>query len=192
MLSTSAIQDKTTAEWPTADWGTTEMKIEVIHKAVKIAVAIFCCMPAASTLAEDSFTVPETIVNVTIEPLRDGREMILTGAKIFFETAQSSYHVESQRERPELANRTQDVVILQSKLVRFGVHQLKFQSVEGAEIDLDTVQSRLKKNPLVLLLPSGASIHPQFAAALNPETVVAMRADSRRSPQRLVPRPNGG
>lgn len=167
------------------------METEVIRPTIKIAVSIFCCLPAASTLAEDVFTAPETIVNVTIEPLPNGQEMVLTGAKIFFTTAQSSYHVESQRERPDLANRTQDVAMLQSKLVRFGVHQLKFQSVEGEAIDLDKVQSRLKKNPLVLLLPSGASIHPQFAAALNPETVVAMRANRNPSSHRLVPRPNG-
>ena len=168
------------------------METAVILKTVKLAVAILCCVPATFTLAEDAFTAPETIVNVTIEPNRNGRELILTGAKIFFETAQSSYHVESQRERPDLANRTQDVAMLQSKLVRFGVHQLKFQSVDGEEIELGTVQSRLKKNPLVLFLPTGATIHPQLAAALNPEAVVAMRADSRQSPQRLVPLPNGG
>ncbi|NND97143.1 MAG: hypothetical protein HKN47_07435 [Pirellulaceae bacterium] len=160
--------------------------------AIYLAVVLFCCIPAPTTLAEDAFTSPETIVNVTIGPVGSGRDMIFTGAKLFFETARTSYHVESQRERPDLANRTQDVAMLQSKLVRIGVHQLKFQSVGGEEIDLEEVQSRLKKNPLALLLPAGASIHPQIAAALRPGTVVVTRADSRSTPQRLVPRPDGG
>lgn len=164
----------------------------MLRKTLNLVVAMLCCISATLAFAEDTFTSPETIVNVKIEPFGNGSEMILTGAKIFFETVQSSYHVESQRERPDLANRTQDVAMLQSKLVRFSVHQLRFQSVSGEEIDLETVQSRLKENPLALLLPSGASIHPQLAAALNPETIIVIRADGKSSAQRLVPRPKGG
>lgn len=160
------------------------------RKTLNLAIALYWCVPATPILAEDAFTAPETIVNVTIEPTGDGRDMILTGAKLFFETAQSSYHVESQRERPDLANRTQDIALLQSKLVRFGVHQLNFQSVGGEELSVDEVKSRLKKNPLALMLPFGASIHPQLAAAFNPDTVIVIRADGKPSPQRLIPRPD--
>ena len=162
------------------------------RKTLNLAVTMLCCIPAMLASADDTFTSPETIVNVKIEPSGNGSDMILTGAKIFFETVQTSYHVESQRERPDLANRTQHVAMLQSKILRVGVHQLKFQSVSGEEIDLETVQSRLKINPLVLLLPSGASIHPQLSAALKPETIVIIRADGKPSPHRLVPRPDGG
>jgi hypothetical protein len=164
----------------------------MIRDTLLVAMATLCFIATGSASAEDAFTSPKTIVNVTIEPAENGRETILTGAKLYFTTVQASYHVESQRSRPELANRTQDVALLQSKLVRFGTHQLRFQSVDGEAIDLDTVRARLKKNPVVLLLPSGASIHPQLAAALNPETVVVMRADGRHAPQPLIARPIGG
>lgn len=144
----------------------------------------------APAFADDTYTSPQTIVNVSIAAVSHGEDLIFTGAQIYFETVQSSYHVESQRNRVDLANRTQDVAILQSKLVRFGVHQLKFQTVAGNDLDIEGIKTRLNKNPLVLMLPAGASIHPQLAAALNPETVVATRADGRSRLQRLVPRPD--
>jgi hypothetical protein len=129
-------------------------------------------------------------VNVAIAPTSNGDDLIFTGAQIYFETVQSSYHVESQRDRPDLANRTQDVTILQSKLLRFGLYQLKFRTIAGDDLDIEDVKTRLKKNPLALMLPVGASIHPQLAATLNPDTVVVTRADGRSRLQRLVPRPD--
>lgn len=164
------------------------MTRSVLH----LAIMLFCSIATTTTHAEDTFTAPETIVNVKIEPFADGRQMILTGARLFFETTQASYHVESQREQSDLANRTQDVALLQSKLIRYGVHQLNFRSVGGEELSIDEVISRLKKNPLALMLPFGASIHPQLAAAFNPDTIIMIRADGKPSPQRLIPRPNGG
>jgi len=152
-----------------------------------IAVAVLACAPA---FADDTFTSPQTIVNVTITQSSNGSDMIFTGAELYFETVQSSYHLESQRDRLDLANRTQRVTMLQSKLVRFGVHQLKFRSVAGDDLDVEDVRARIQKNPLALMLPFGASIHPQLIAALNPDTIVVTRADRRPTPQRLVPRPD--
>lgn len=117
--------------------------------------------------------------------------MVFTGAQLYFETMQSAYHVETQRDRPDLANRTQDVALLQSKLVIFNVRQLKFRTVNGDDIDVEKVKERLKEHPLALMLPSGAKIHPQLAAALNPDTIVVSRAGPSKL-QRLVPRPDGG
>jgi len=170
-----------------------EMENAMTRHAFNLAVVLFCCMPAIPAFAEDTFTSPQTLVNVTIEPFGsgDGRDLVFTGAKLFYVTIQSAFHVESQRERPDLANRTQDVAILQSELVRYNVRQLRFHSAGGEEIDVEEVQSRLKKNPLALLLPDGASIHPQLAAVLNPETIVVTRSGSRATPQRLIPRPDG-
>lgn len=160
-----------------------------MRQTFTLMVAFFSFAPA---FADDTLTSPQTIVNVTIEPSGIGDDMIFTGAQLYFETTQSAYHVESQRDNPRLANRTQDVALLQSKIVRFGVHQLKFRSVAGEEITVEGVKTRLKKNPLALMLPFGASIHPQLANALNPDTVIVTRANSRHRPQRLVPRPDGG
>jgi len=164
-----------------------QMETALTRQTFALVVALFTCAPA---FADDTFTSPQTIVNVTIAPAPNGDDMIFTGAQLYFETMHSSYHIESQRDRPDLANRTQDVTILQSKLLRFGVHQLKFRSIAGEDLDIEDVKTRLKKNPLVLMLPVGASIHPQLAAALNPDTIVVARADRRSTLQRLVPRPD--
>jgi hypothetical protein len=150
-------------------------------------IAFFSCIPA---FADDKFTSPQTIVNVAITPTANGNELIFTGAQIYFETVQSSYHVESQRDRPDLANRTQDVNILQSKLLRFGVRQLNFRTIAGDELDIEDVKTRLQKNPLALMMPVGASIHPQLAATMNPGTVVVTRVEGRSKLQHLVPRPD--
>ncbi|WP_153555630.1 hypothetical protein [Roseimaritima sediminicola] len=151
-------------------------------------VALFSFGPA---IADDMFTSPQTIVNATIEPSRSGGHMVFTGALLYFETVQSAYHVEMQRDQPSLANRSQDVALLQSKLVIFNVRQLKFRTVNGDDIDVEKAKERLKENPLALILPGGAKIHPQLAAALNPDTIVVSRA-GRSKLQRLVPRPDGG
>ncbi|QDS93577.1 hypothetical protein FF011L_23500 [Roseimaritima multifibrata] len=149
-------------------------------------VALFICVAA---FADDTFTSPQTIVSAEITPVPNRDGLIFTGAQLSFSTVHSPYHVESQRGRPDLANRIQDVTILESKIVRFGVNQLKFCSVAGTELEIEEVKTRLKENPLALLLPFGASIHPQLVAALDPKTIVVIRADRKANPQRLVPRP---
>lgn len=150
-------------------------------------VALFICVTA---FADDTFTSPQMIVNAEITPVASGVGVIFTGAQLSFNTVHSPYHVESNRGRPDLANRIQDVTILESKIVRFGVNQLKFRSVAGKELEIEEVKARLKENPLALLLPFGASIHPQLVAALDPKTIVVVRADRKANPQRLVPRPD--
>lgn len=152
-------------------------------------IALYSVAPA---VAEDTFTSPQAFVNVTIEPSHNGKDMIFTGVHLYFEMTQSAYHVEAQRDRPDLANRTQEVTLLQSKLVRFGVHQLKFRTVAGEDVDAEDVPARLKKNPLVLMLPNGAKIHPQLATALAPEALIVSRADRKPTFLHLVPRPDGG
>lgn len=155
-----------------------------------LMVGFFACVPA---FADDTSTSPQTIVNVEITPSSNGEEMTFSGALLYFDTVQSFYYEESQRDRPDLANRTQDVTILQSKLVRFNVHRLKFRSIAGEDLDINEVKTRLKKNPLALMLPVDASIHPQLAAAFNPDTIIVTRDVSRSTPrstpQRLVPSP---
>jgi hypothetical protein len=167
----------------------TEMETVLTRQTFAFMVALVSFAPA---FADDTFTSPETIVNAAIEPSPIGDETIFTGVRLYFETTQSAYHVESQRDRPDSANRTQDVALLQSELVRFGIRQLKFRTVAGVDITVEDAKTRLKKNPLALMLPFGASIHPQLANALNPDTVIVTRANSRHRPQRLVPRPDGG
>lgn len=160
-----------------------------MRKTIALLVGMISLAPA---IADDTFTSPQTIVNAKIEVSEIGDELIFSGAQLYSVTMQSAYHVESQRDRPDMANRTQDVTFLQSKLVRYGVRQLKFRSVAGEELTVEDTKTRLKKNPLALLLPFGASIHPQIANALKADTVVVTRTNSRHRPQRLVPRPDGG
>ncbi|MCC9658535.1 hypothetical protein [Rhodopirellula halodulae] len=105
-------------------------------------IALLWCLAVLVT-AEDFFTAPQTIVDVTIDPAGNGRGMVMTGAKLFHETTQASYHDESQRDRPDLANRTQEIALLQSKFIRFGVNQIVFRSVGGGfESRHDCRQSR--------------------------------------------------
>ena len=42
------------------------------------------------------------------------------------------------------------------------------------------------------MLPFVATIHPQLAAARNPDTIIVTQVDSRSAPQRLIPCPDGG
>ena len=118
--------------------------------------------------------------------------MIFTGAHLYYETVDSAYHTGSQPDRIDLANREQEVTLLQSKLIRFGVNQLQFSTVSGDRLSIDDVKMRFETNPLALFLPNGSAIHPQLALALQPNTVVISKVDRRSKPLRLVPRPNGG
>lgn len=110
-----------------------EMETTLRRQLFATAIAFFSCV---TVFADDTFTSPQTIVNVALAPTSNGDELIFTGAQIYFETVPSSDHVESQRDRPDLANRTQDVNILQSRLLRFGVRQLKFRTITGDELGI--------------------------------------------------------
>jgi len=152
-------------------------------------LALLVALPA---LADDTTTSPRTIVNATINKVPNSDDMIFTGAYLHYETVDSPYHTEAQRDQPDLANRKQLVTLLQSEIVRIGVHQLSFASVSGTKLTAADAMARFKTNPLALMLPNGAKIHPHLAFALNPDTVIVSRIDRRSKPLRLVPRPDGG
>lgn len=146
----------------------------------------------SQAIADDTTTSPRSIVNATIESLPNRDDMIFTGAYLHYETIESPFHAESQREQPHLANRTQRVTLLQSEIIRLGVNQLVFTSISGDKLAIADVKFRFEKNPLALLLPHGATMHPQLAVAFNADTVIITRVDNRSKPARLVPRPDGG
>ncbi|WP_145345780.1 hypothetical protein [Rosistilla ulvae] len=131
-------------------------------------------------------------MNATIDKHPNSDNLIFTGAYLHYETVESTYHVESQREQRHLANRKQIVTLLQSEIVRLDVEQRSFATTSGNKLTVANVQARFKSNPLALMLPDGATIYPQLALALNPDTVTVSRVDRRSKPLRLVPRPDGG
>ena len=161
----------------------------MIRRFLTVMLALLAALPA---LADDTTTSPRTIVNATSEKVPNSNGMVFTGAYLHYETVESPYHTEAQRDQPHLANRDQLVTLLQSEIVRIGVHQLTFSSVAGGKLTTADAIARFRTNPLALMLPNGAMIHPHFALALNPDTVIVSRVDRRPKPLRLVPRPDGG
>lgn len=154
-----------------------------------LLVSLFVCLHA---FADDTFTSPQVIVNARIDTSPGSGAEVFTGAYLYYDTLKSAYHVESQRDAIHLANREQVVTLLQSRLVRFSVRQLRFSSVSGDKLETKEVIERLKTNALALMLPDGAKIHPQLAMAFKPDTVIVSRTGPRPTPLRLVPRPDGG
>ncbi|QDT03308.1 hypothetical protein K227x_16900 [Rubripirellula lacrimiformis] len=151
-----------------------------------------CLLAHMPAIADDTFTSPRVIVNAEIAAVPNGDQEVFTGACLYCDVIESSYLAESQREQTRVANREQEVTLLQSRLVRFGVHQLRFTAVGGDELTTEDVIARFKANPLALMLPHGAKLHPQLASSLMPDTVIVSRVDRRPTPLRLVPRPDGG
>jgi len=134
----------------------------------------------------DSQTAPLFLIDAEITDSQYGPVFI--AARLYFEEVQQSYHVDSQRERPELANRDQELSILQSKLLRFSVNALEFRTVDGAALTSDEVEMRLAGKPAVLLLPKDASIHPAITSILNSDALVISKVRGA-CPQKLITRP---
>lgn len=136
----------------------------------------------------DSRTAPQFLIDAEITESPHGPVFI--AAKLYFEQVQQSYHVDSQRERPDLANRDQEVSILNSNLVRFSVNTLQFRTVDGTTLTADEAKTRLAEKPAVLLIPKDASIHPAIKSILQPDALVVSKVGGSR-PLKLVTRPAG-
>jgi hypothetical protein len=134
----------------------------------------------------DSETAPQFLVDAEITDSPHGK--VFVAAKLYFDQINPSYHVESQRDRPDLGNREQELSILQSKLVKFSVNTLWFRTVDGTTLTAGEAATRLAEKPAVLLVPKDASIHPAIKAVLNPNAVVVSKVRGAR-PMKLVTRP---
>ena len=134
----------------------------------------------------DSQTAPQFLIDAEITDSPHGQ--VFVAAKLYFEQMEQSYHVDSQRERPDLANRDQQLSILHSNLVRFSVATLQFRTVDGTTLTADEAKSRLAERPAVLFVPKDASIHASIKAILKPDALVISKVRGAR-PLKLVTRP---
>jgi hypothetical protein len=141
------------------------------------------CMAQEDTA---SATAPQFLIDAEIIDDRQGEVFI--AARLYFDQIEQSFHVDSQRDRTDLANRHQELSILQSQLVQFSVRGLQFQTVDGKTLSPDEARARLEDKPAVLLMPKDATIHPAIKATLNPDALVISKVRGAR-PMKLVTRP---
>jgi hypothetical protein len=131
-------------------------------------------------------TAPRFLVDAEIVDSPFGHTFI--AARLYFDQIGQSYHDDYQRDRIKLANRKQELSVLQSELVRFPVRGLQFKTVEGKTLTPDDVRVSLRDKMAVLLLPEGASLHPAIKATLKPDAIIVSKVRGA-SPRRLVTRP---
>ena len=131
-------------------------------------------------------TAPRFLVDAEIIDSPFGHAFV--AARLYFDQIGQSYHDDSKRDRIKLANRKQELSVLQSELVRFPVRGLQFKTVEGKMLTPDDVRVSLRNKMAVLLLPEGASLHPAIKATLNPDAIIVSKVRGA-SPRRLVTRP---
>jgi hypothetical protein len=154
--------------------------------------ATICIVLGTLCMAQEdnaSATAPQFLIDAEIVDDRPRGE-VFVAARLYFDQIEQSYHVDSQRDRTDLANRHQELSILQSQLVQFSVRGLQFQTVDGKTLSPEEARARLENKPAVLLIPKDATIHPAIKATLNPDALVISKVRSPPyRPMKLVPRP---
>jgi hypothetical protein len=139
--------------------------------------------------AEDlgSATAPHFLIDVEI--VDRGNAEVLIAARLFFDRFEQSFHSDGQRDRPDLANRTQKLSILQSEIVQFSVNQLSFTTVQGKSLSIEDAKESLNGRPAVLFLPRGAALHPAIRAVLQPDAVIVSYPKGSRPENSTITRP---
>ena len=154
---------------------------------VVTATLLLVC-PAIGQAQErgSSETAPRFLVGAEIADFRHGESLI--AARLYYDEIEQSYHFDGQRNRLDLANREQELVVLQSQLTRFILQNSHFRTADGSELSVDQVKERISKDAAVLLLPKGASLHPAIKAVLKPDTIIVSRQRGT-GPRKVIARP---
>jgi hypothetical protein len=152
-------------------------------------LAVFAWIGCSTAVSSETSTSPITLVDVRVADSPNPGHIRITGVRLFYETNEAAFHIDDDRKRLDMSNRTQSVTVLQSEVKGIDSAFYSFRLVGGGDFTPSEVKPLIAKRPVLLLLPSGATIHPDLASILDADAVIAIRTDSRHSPQPLVPRP---
>jgi hypothetical protein len=174
--------------------------------AAKLLIALILLFPAIVGRAEEgvtsSNTAPQFLLDAQI--VETGQGQVLVAARPYYETVEQSYHLESSlrqlgefadgktaRQRSDavlrIETQTQQIAVLQSTIVKFGVRQLWLSKLDGTEATLHDLRGAIANDKALLLLPDNANLHPGIRAILHPNTLVISKISPDRG--KVVARP---
>ena len=150
-----------------------------------------CLLPLLQTslIADEmeTATAPQFLVDAEILSIRNSD--VLVAARLYFDQVEQSFHFDGQRDQPRLANRKQELSILQSEVRHFYLNAISVSTVEGESLSREDLKNALEGRPAVLFLPRGSDLHPAIRAILRPDALIVTFRERGMPSRQTVPRP---